>query len=105
MTPLAAGLDRVEPGAAKRRQAGGEVGMHARQHPGSEEGCGEGRQARSAPRGLLETWFHVAFPVSPRDAPDGRFARLREAFDLDGDDADLVLLALEIGRASCRERV
>ena len=29
-----------------------------------------------------------------RDAPDGRFARLRRAFQLDSDDADLVLLSL-----------
>ena len=29
-----------------------------------------------------------------RDEPEGRFARLRQAFDLDGDDADLLLLSL-----------
>jgi len=29
-----------------------------------------------------------------RDQPDGRFGRLRAAFNLDGDDADLILLAL-----------
>lgn len=36
----------------------------------------------------------VAASASMRDATDGRFARLRRAFDLDGDDADLILLSL-----------
>ena len=36
----------------------------------------------------------VGASTSMRDQPDGRFGRLRAAFDLDGDDADLVLLAL-----------
>jgi AAA+ superfamily predicted ATPase len=36
----------------------------------------------------------IAASVAYRDAPTGRFARLRRAFDLDGDDMDLVLLAL-----------
>lgn len=36
----------------------------------------------------------VAASVALRDEPGGRIGRLREAFDLDGDDIDLVLLAL-----------
>lgn len=36
----------------------------------------------------------IAASVAYRDAPTGRFARLRRAFDLDGDDVDLLLLAL-----------
>jgi AAA+ superfamily predicted ATPase len=36
----------------------------------------------------------VGASAALRDEPSGRFGRLREAFDLDGDDADLVLLAL-----------
>jgi AAA+ superfamily predicted ATPase len=36
----------------------------------------------------------VVASAALRDAPDGRFARLRRAFELDADDADLLLLAL-----------
>lgn len=36
----------------------------------------------------------VAASTRLRDAPHGRFARLRDCFELDGDDADLLLLAL-----------
>ncbi len=36
----------------------------------------------------------IAASVSYRDAPTGRFARLKRAFDLDGDDIDLLLLSL-----------
>jgi AAA+ superfamily predicted ATPase len=45
----------------------------------------------TGPDGLEDA---VAASTALRDAPDGRFARLRDAFDLDGDDADLILLAL-----------
>jgi len=45
----------------------------------------------TGPDGLEDA---VAASTALRDAPDGRFARLRAAFDLDGDDADLILLAL-----------
>ena len=45
----------------------------------------------TGPDGLEDA---VAASTALRDAPDGRFARLRSAFDLDGDDADLILLAL-----------
>jgi hypothetical protein len=36
----------------------------------------------------------VGASASLRDEPNGRFGRLRTAFDLDGDDADLILLGL-----------
>jgi AAA+ superfamily predicted ATPase len=36
----------------------------------------------------------VGASAAMRDAPDGRFGHLRKAFELDGDDADLVLLSL-----------
>jgi AAA+ superfamily predicted ATPase len=36
----------------------------------------------------------VGASAAMRDQPEGRFGRLRQAFELDGDDADLVLLAL-----------
>ena len=36
----------------------------------------------------------VAASVALRDAPDGRFPRLRRAFALDGEDADLLLMAI-----------
>ncbi|MFZ5475693.1 MAG: ATP-binding protein [Myxococcota bacterium] len=45
----------------------------------------------SGPDGLEDA---VQASTSLRDAPDGRFARLRKAFRLDGDEADLLLLAL-----------
>ena len=45
----------------------------------------------SGPDGLEEA---VLASTAMRDAPGGRFSLFREAFDLDGDDADLVLLAL-----------
>lgn len=45
----------------------------------------------AGPDGLEEA---VLASAALRDAPGGRFARLREAFGLDGDDADLVLLSL-----------
>jgi AAA+ superfamily predicted ATPase len=45
----------------------------------------------AGPDGLEEA---VLASTALRDAPGGRFSRLREAFDLDGDDCDLVLLAL-----------
>lgn len=45
----------------------------------------------AGPDGLEEA---VMASTALRDAPGGRFARLREAFQLDGDDADLVLLSL-----------
>ncbi len=45
----------------------------------------------TGPDGLEDA---VAASAALRDATDGRFARLRHAFDLDGDDADLLLLAL-----------
>jgi AAA+ superfamily predicted ATPase len=45
----------------------------------------------TGPDGLEDA---VAASTALRDAPDGRFARLRRAFNLDGDDADLLLLAL-----------
>jgi AAA+ superfamily predicted ATPase len=45
----------------------------------------------TGPDGLEDA---VAASAALRDAPDGRFARLRRAFNLDGDDADLILLAL-----------
>ncbi len=38
--------------------------------------------------------YAVSASTGVRDEPGGRFSRLREAFRLDGDDADLVLLAL-----------
>jgi AAA+ superfamily predicted ATPase len=43
------------------------------------------------PDGLEEA---VLASTALRDAPGGRFTRFREAFGLDGDDADLVLLSL-----------
>ncbi len=36
----------------------------------------------------------IAASAAYRDAPGGRFAQLRDAFDLDGDDMDLILLSL-----------
>lgn len=36
----------------------------------------------------------VAASAALRDSPGGRFARLRQAFTLDGDDADLILLSI-----------
>jgi AAA+ superfamily predicted ATPase len=45
----------------------------------------------TGPDGLEDA---VAASAAMRDATDGRFARLRRAFDLDGDDADLILLSL-----------
>lgn len=45
----------------------------------------------SGPDGLEDA---VAASTALRDDPNGRFARLRRAFQLDGDDADLLLLAL-----------
>jgi AAA+ superfamily predicted ATPase len=45
----------------------------------------------TGPDGLEDA---VAASTALRDAGDGRFARLRKAFDLDGDDADLLLLSL-----------
>jgi len=36
----------------------------------------------------------IAASTAYRDAPGGKFSQLRKAFDLDGDDLDLVLLAL-----------
>ncbi len=45
----------------------------------------------AGPDGLEEA---VLASTALRDAPGGRFARFREAFALDGDDADLVLLSL-----------
>ncbi len=45
----------------------------------------------AGPDGLEEA---VLASTALRDAPGGRFSRFREAFSLDGDDADLVLLAL-----------
>jgi AAA+ superfamily predicted ATPase len=43
------------------------------------------------PDGLEEA---VAASSALRDAPGGRFSRLRAAFEMDGDDADLMLLSL-----------
>lgn len=45
----------------------------------------------AGPDGLEDA---VAASAALRDDKNGRFARLRRAFDLDGDDADLVLLGL-----------
>ncbi len=45
----------------------------------------------AAPDGLDEA---VAASAALRDDPNGRFARLRRSFELDGDDADLVLLTI-----------
>ncbi len=45
----------------------------------------------AGPDGLEEA---VLASAALRDAPGGRFAQFRDAFDLDGDDADLTLLAL-----------
>lgn len=45
----------------------------------------------AGPDGLEEA---VAGSVALRDAPGGRFGQLREAFALDGDDTDLMLLAM-----------
>ena len=45
----------------------------------------------AGPDGLEEA---VLASAALRDAPGGRFGRFREAFGLDGDDADLVLLSL-----------
>lgn len=45
----------------------------------------------SAPDGLDEA---VSASAALRDDPNGRFARLRRSFDLDGDDADLILLCI-----------
>ena len=36
----------------------------------------------------------IATSAAYRDAPGGRFAQLRESFDLDGDDIDLILLSV-----------
>ncbi len=43
------------------------------------------------PDGLEEA---VLASTALRDAPGGRFSRLREAFELDGDDSDLILMSL-----------
>ena len=49
----------------------------------------------TGPDGLEDA---VAASTAMRDATDGRFARLRRAFDLDGDDADLILLCTPVGQ-------
>ncbi len=48
----------------------------------------------SYPAGVDGLAQAIASSASLRDDRSGRFARLRDAFDLDGDDADLILLAI-----------